>query len=51
MLDKTKQNLCTLPDVAADVKAKVAGTLNWVGMSEIEMPIRINFDNCSKSIC
>lgn len=44
MLDKTRQNLCTLPDIAADVKAKVAGTLEWVGMSEIEMPIRLNAD-------
>jgi len=44
LLDKTKQNFCTLPDVAADVKAKVAGTLEWVGMSEIEMPINVNAD-------
>ncbi|MFK8012603.1 MAG: GTP cyclohydrolase FolE2 [Marinicellaceae bacterium] len=44
MLDKTRQNLCTLPDVAADVKAKVAGKLEWVGMSEIEMPIQLNAD-------
>lgn len=44
MLDKTRQNYCTLPDVAADVKAKVAGTLEWVGMSEIEMPISLNAD-------
>ncbi len=44
MLDKTKPIFCTLPDVAADVKAKVAGTLEWVGMSEIEMPINVNAD-------
>jgi GTP cyclohydrolase I len=44
LLDKTRQNICTLPDVAADVKAKVAGTLQWVGMSDIEMPICINAD-------
>lgn len=44
MLDKTRQQICTLPDVAADVKAKVAGTLEWVGMSEIEMPIQLNAD-------
>ena len=44
LLDKTRQNLCTLPDVAADVKAKVAGTLEWVGMSEIEMPLKLNAD-------
>ncbi|HHL31556.1 MAG TPA: GTP cyclohydrolase I FolE2 [Oceanospirillales bacterium] len=36
--------MCTLPDVAADVKAKVAGTLQWVGMSEIEMPLNLNAD-------
>jgi len=44
LLDKTRQNLCTLPDVAADVKAKIAGTLAWVGMSDIEMPISLNAD-------
>jgi len=44
LLDKTRQSFCTLPDVAADVKAKVAGTLQWVGMSEIEMPLCINAD-------
>jgi GTP cyclohydrolase I len=44
LLDKTRQNLCTLPDVAADVKAKVAGTLAWVGMSDIEMPLMLNAD-------
>ena len=44
MLDKTRQNLCTLPDIAADVKAKIAGTLAWVGMSDIEMPINLNAD-------
>lgn len=44
MLDKTRQNIVTLPDVAADVKAKVAGTLEWVGMSDIEMPVQLNAD-------
>jgi GTP cyclohydrolase I len=44
LLDKTRQNICTLPDVAADVKAKVAGKLAWVGMSEIEMPLKLNAD-------
>jgi GTP cyclohydrolase I len=44
LLDKTRQTHCTLPDIAADVKAKIAGTLEWVGMSEIEMPIKLNAD-------
>jgi GTP cyclohydrolase I len=44
LLDKTRKNNCTLPDVAADVKAKVAGRLEWVGMSEIEMPLCLNAD-------
>ncbi len=30
-----------MPDVANDVKAEVAGELAWVGMNEIEMPVRI----------
>ena len=43
MLDKTRQTHCTLPDIAADVKAKVAGTLEWVGMSEIELAAEIEY--------
>ncbi len=30
-----------MPDVASHAKAGVEGTLNWVGMNEIEMPIEI----------
>lgn len=34
-------NLALMPDIANDVRAKVAGTLDWVGMNEIEIPIRV----------
>jgi len=30
-----------MPDIANDVAAEVAGELAWVGMNEIEMPVRI----------
>jgi GTP cyclohydrolase I len=30
-----------MPDIANDAKAEVAGKLAWVGMNEIEMPVRI----------
>lgn len=33
-----------MPDIAAEVKSDVAGTLSWVGMNEIEMPVRIEDD-------
>ncbi|MEJ8567603.1 GTP cyclohydrolase FolE2 [Elongatibacter sediminis] len=33
-----------MPDIANDVKAEVSGTLAWVGMNEIEMPVRIEDD-------
>ncbi len=33
-----------MPDIANDVKAEVAGELAWVGMNEIEMPVRIEDD-------
>ncbi len=43
MLDSTNQS-CTLPDIAAEEKAKVGGQLQWVGMSDMEMPLRLNAD-------
>jgi len=33
-----------MPDIANDAKAEVAGKLAWVGMNEIEMPVRIEDD-------
>ena len=33
-----------MPDIAIDAKAEVTGKLAWVGMNEIEMPIRIEDD-------
>ena len=43
MLDSTNQS-CTLPDIAAEEKAKVGGQLQWVGMSDIEMPLQLHAD-------
>lgn len=38
-----KQETClrVMPDIANEAKARVAGTLDWVGMSEIEMPVLV----------
>ena len=33
-----------MPDIANEVSAEVAGKLAWVGMNEIEMPVRIEDD-------
>ncbi len=43
MLDSTNQS-CTLPDIASEEKAKIGGQLQWVGMSDIEMPLRLQAD-------
>lgn len=43
MLDSTNQS-CTLPDIAAEEKAKIGGQLQWVGMSDIEMPLALSAD-------
>ena len=33
-----------MPDIANDTQVEVAGKLDWVGMNEIEMPVRIEDD-------
>jgi GTP cyclohydrolase I len=33
-----------MPDIANDMQAEVAGELAWVGMNEIELPVRIEDD-------
>lgn len=43
MLDSTNQS-CTLPDIASEEKAKIGGQLQWVGMSDIEMPLNLAAD-------
>jgi GTP cyclohydrolase I len=43
VLDSTNQS-CTLPDIAAEEKAKIGGQLQWVGMSDIEMPLKLTAD-------
>ncbi|MCB1581772.1 MAG: GTP cyclohydrolase FolE2 [Marinicella sp.] len=43
MLDSTNQS-CTLPDIASEEKAKIGGQLQWVGMSDIEMPLDLKAD-------
>jgi GTP cyclohydrolase I len=43
VLDSTNQS-CTLPDIASEEKAKIGGQLQWVGMSDIEMPLNISAD-------
>jgi GTP cyclohydrolase I len=39
--------LTDMPDIANDAQAEVAGKLAWVGMDEIEMPVRIEGANGS----
>lgn len=43
MLDSTNQS-CTLPDIAAEEKAQIGGQLQWVGMSDIELPLQLAAD-------
>lgn len=35
----------TMPDVASSAKAQVGGTLDWVGMSNIELPLTVRADD------
>ncbi len=42
-----KSILRALPDVAADATVNVAGALDWVGMSDIEMPILVQSEGGS----
>ncbi len=39
LVDFPMANKDMMPDVASKVQAKTEGTLDWVGMSEIEMPV------------
>jgi GTP cyclohydrolase I len=39
-----ESTLRDMPDIANDARAEVAGALDWVGMNEIEMPVRIEDD-------
>jgi GTP cyclohydrolase I len=42
---KREENLLRkMPDIANDVTPEVAGRLDWVGMNEIEVPVRIEDD-------
>ncbi len=42
---KSPENvLRDMPDIANEVSAEIAGRLDWVGMNEIEMPVRIEDD-------
>jgi len=40
----TDNLLREMPDIANEVSAEIAGTLDWVGMNDIEMPVRIEDD-------
>ena len=33
--------LRSMPDIASEAHAAVAGTLDWVGMDEIDVPVRL----------
>ena len=43
-MKSTQHVLRDMPDIANEVSAKIAGRLDWVGMNDIEMPIRIEDD-------
>lgn len=43
-MKSTEQVLREMPDIANEVSAEIAGRLDWVGMNEIEMPVRIEDD-------
>ncbi len=44
MLEPSHHIPCSLPDIAADVKARFSGALQWVGMTGMEMPFTVTAD-------
>lgn len=40
----TENVVRVMPDIANEVSAEIAGSLDWVGMNDIEMPVRIEDD-------
>ena len=40
-MSMTDQALRSMPDIANEVKARVSGRLDWVGMDEIELPVKL----------
>jgi GTP cyclohydrolase I len=43
-MSKIENVLREMPDIANEVRPEIAGALAWVGMNEIEMPVRIEDD-------
>lgn len=43
-MTKKADNLARMPDIASSARAQIAGTLDWVGMNQIEMPVRLEDD-------
>lgn len=43
-MKSTENVVRVMPDIANEVSAEIAGSLDWVGMNDIEMPIRIEGD-------
>jgi GTP cyclohydrolase I len=41
LMSVTEQALRAMPDIANEVKANVAGRLDWVGMDHIEIPVNL----------
>jgi GTP cyclohydrolase IB len=40
-----------LPDIASDARADVAGRLEWVGMADIELPVRLQLPEGEGAAC
>lgn len=47
---KMKSQSLSMPDVASQPHSQLAGRLDWVGMNEIEMPIRIEMPGSDAAI-
>jgi len=43
-MSKIESVLREMPDIANEARSEIAGALAWVGMNEIEMPVRIEDD-------
>jgi len=41
-MSSSETPIAEMPDIASDADTQVAGKLDWVGMNEIEMPVRVD---------
>jgi GTP cyclohydrolase I len=47
---KNKNAVVSMPDIASQPHSQLEGTLDWVGMNEIEIPVRLRVDGDEREV-